>query len=726
MNSYFNEMKLSRKLLLAPLMIIAVLVVLAGVTYVGLSQQKRATSDVYSQRFKQYEESARILNDINQVHASVYKLLSWCGANFERARIDALGKELLAIIDRNRTLLQSMARAQSADSAAAQKLREIIANIGDYRKTVSETIDFAASDIGLANTYMGTAESSFQVLTKNLSAHLEREAASSTRHFAQLRDEFDRLLAILGLAILLAGCIAVTVSRRINRTILDSLGGEPSYVAGIARQVAGGNLALTIETAGNQPDSLLSVVKEMVGSLNRMVAKVDRSAAELSRISETLTGAATRVSGASTLQAGGIAKTSTAVSEISASLNEMALWVANLSNSAAESASSIMEMSASNNEVALNMETLSHSVDEVSSSSVQMSATIRQVSDGVTILMDASSTTASSIIEMDKAIKQVEKHASFTAGITDAVCRDAEIGNQTVEATISGIGEIRRSARITSEVIDSLSRRVLDIGAILAVIDDVAKQTSLLALNAAIIAAQAGERGKGFAVVAGEIKQLAERTTRSTQEIARVITGVQDETQRAVEAMTAAEKSIADGEALSAKAGASLKKIVAESQQASGQMAEIARATMEQARGSQSISDAMAQVSDLVGQFASATLEQAQSSELITAAVDRMKDLSLQVLNSTREQNNVGSAIAHSTSDITGMIQRIKLSSDEQSRGSEQIALAVEHIRQSAQVNLDTTAVMNEAATSLARQVQLLRQEMKSFRVRPEQVEVQS
>jgi methyl-accepting chemotaxis protein len=331
--------------------------------------------------------------------------------------------------------------------------------------------------------------------------------------------------------------------------------------------------------------------------------------------------------------------------------------------------------------------------------------------------MDASSTTASSVIEMDKAIKQVEKHASFTAGITDAVRQDAEIGNETVEATITGIGEIRRSARITSAVIDSLSRRVLDIGAILAVIDDVAKQTSLLALNAAIIAAQAGERGKGFGVVAGEIKQLAERTTRSTKEIAQVITGVQDETRRAVEAMNEAEKSIADGEELSAKAGASLKKIVAEAQRASDQMAEIARATMEQSRGSQSISDAMAQISELVGQFAKASHEQAQGSELITMAVDRMKDLSLQVLNSTREQNNVGNVIAHSTSNITGMIQQIKLASDEQSRGSDQIVMAVENIRQSAQVNLDTTAVMNEAATSLASQVHVLRQEMQSFQV---------
>lgn len=717
MNTFFHDMKLSRKLLLAPVIIITLLLIIAGVTFVGLSHQKSATTEVFNQRFKQFETFAQIRNEISQVHASVYKVLSWSGANFDRARVEALGKEQLAVIDRNQKALQHLAQSNSGDGAGSQKLQDIIKQITTYRKTVSETIDFATTDIGLANTYMGTAENSFQVLTKSLDTTLGREAALSSDQFAQLSGNFDKMLVIFGIAILVAGYLAVSVSNRINGTILDSLGGEPTYVAEIARNVAEGNLAMQIETVGNHPDSLLAVVKEMVNSLNRMVGKVDRSAAELSRISDTLSEAATRVTGASGMQASGITKTSTAISEISTSLNEVAQWVDNLSCSAAESSSSILEMSASNNEVALNMETLSQSVDEVSSSITQMSATIRQLSDGVTILMDASSTTASSVIEMDKAIKQVEKHASFTAGITDAVRQDAEIGNQKVEATISGIGEIRRSARITSDVIDSLSRRVLDIGAILAVIDDVAKQTSLLALNAAIIAAQAGERGKGFAVVAAEIKQLAESTTRSTKEIARVINGVQDETRRAVDAMNAAEKSITDGEELSAKAGTSLKKIVAEAQQASGQMAEIARATREQSRGSQSISDAMAQVSELVGQFASSSHEQAQSSELITLAVDRMKDLSLQVLNSTREQNNVGNVIAHSTANITGMIQQIKMASDEQSRGSDQIVMAVENIQQSAKVNLDTTAVLNEAASSLARQVHVLRQEMQSFQV---------
>ena len=516
--------------------------------------------------------------------------------------------------------------------------------------------------------------------------------------------------------LLIAALFSVT-AWLISASIISPMGAEPSYVTGIIREVAGGNLSLLIDASGKNSDTLLGIVKNMVGNLNGMVGKVGNAAADLSLISGNLTGAADRVTEATQVQSSGISGTSSAVSEISASLKEVTNWVETLATSATESSSSILEMSANNDEVAQNMDLLSNSVEEVSTSIFQMSATIRQVSGGVTSLLNATTTTALSVAEMDDSIKQVEKHATDTAKITDAVREDAEMGKEAVEATITGICEIRRSAQITSEVIATLSERVSDIGAIITVIDEVTEQTNLLALNAAIIAAQAGEHGKGFAVVADEIKQLAERTRRSTREIGQVILGVQDGTRRAVEAIDRAEKSIADGEGLSANAGATLNKIVDEAQKASGQMAEIAGATVEQARSSRIIRDAMVQVADLVEQFAKATHEQSLGSELIISAVERMKDLTCQVRSSTKEQSTAGALIAHSTENITSMIQQIKRACDEQSRGSEQIVAAIENIQHSGRVNLDTTSVMNDAAASLARQVELLQLEMRAFKV---------
>jgi methyl-accepting chemotaxis protein len=319
-------------------------------------------------------------------------------------------------------------------------------------------------------------------------------------------------------------------------------------------------------------------------------------------------------------------------------------------------------------------------------------------------------------MEMDGSIRQVEKNAMETAAISEEVRRDAEMGKETVVATIKGIREIKRSSGITYEVINTLSERAGDIGAILSVIDEVAEQTNLLALNAAIIAAQAGERGKGFAVVADEIKELAERTSISTREIAQVIKGVQDETRRAVEAISQAEKSIADGELLSQKSGEALNKIVSGVEKAAEQMEEIARATVEQAKGSQMIRDAIERVLEMVGQIATGTREQGMGGELIMAAVEKMKELTAQVRVSTREQSKVGNFIAKSTENITGMIQQIKRACDEQGRGSEHIIIAVEDIRHSTNINLEATKVMNNEVMSLFRHIEIMQRDMGFFR----------
>ncbi|WP_459815703.1 methyl-accepting chemotaxis protein [Geotalea toluenoxydans] len=486
---------------------------------------------------------------------------------------------------------------------------------------------------------------------------------------------------------------------------------------------ADGNLTTRVAVdSGDELGKLGADFNVMAAKLSVVVGKVNRSAAELTSISGTINESSQKVVDTARIQADSVNNTSAAISQINTSVKGVARGVDSLSLSASESSSSILEMAASVEEVAQNVETLSHSVEDVSSSITQMAASIKQIGNGVVSLLDVATSTASSVMEMDSTIKQVERNAMETAAISDEVRKDAETGKEAVEATIEGIDEIKRSSRITYEVIDTLSGRANDIGAILSVIDEVAEQTNLLALNAAIIAAQAGEHGKGFAVVADEIKELAERTSSSTREIALVIKAVQDETRRAVQAMAQAEKSIADGELLSQKSGEALNKIVTGVQKATEQVDEIARATVEQAKGSQMIREAMEQVAEMVEQIAKATREQGQGSELIMAAVEKMKALTGQVRSSTREQSKVGTFIAKSTENITDMIQQIKRACDEQNRGSEQIVVAVEDIQQSTHINLEATGAMKEAVSGLFRQIEVLRKEMDMFKVDEEEV----
>jgi len=485
-----------------------------------------------------------------------------------------------------------------------------------------------------------------------------------------------------------------------------------------ARAVADGKLdtRLSVKGGGEAAD-LATAMNTMAENLHNMVSRVSSTSEVLTAIDNNIEKASRKVVSSAHLQEAAVLEASRAVGHINTSVSEVSEGVERLATSASETSASILEMAASVEEVAISAEKLGDSVDEVSSSIIEMTASIKAISTSIVNLLDASSTTASSIAEMDATIKQVEKNAFDTSVITEGVKKDAETGKMAVEEAIAGMQAIRSSSRITAEVVENLSLRANDIGAILSVIDEVAEQTNLLALNAAIIAAQAGEHGKGFAVVADEIRELAERTSSSTREIATVIMGVQEETRRAVDAISQAEASISEGEKLSQHSGTALAKIVSGVQKASIQVREIARATVEQARGSQSIREAMESVEEMVGHIASSAREHTRGSELITTAVEQMKDLTIHVRTSTREQSRTSNLIAHATEDVTSMIDQIRKASGSQAQSSAMISRSVNNIQSSTSANTDAVTVMEGAVTGLSRQIDLLEKEMSGFKI---------
>lgn len=515
--------------------------------------------------------------------------------------------------------------------------------------------------------------------------------------------------------IIMAVAAAIGLGLLFTRMIV----GRVKRVAAALQSGARGDLTAAVPVdSRDELGTLGDDFNTMADRLSGMLTSVRKAVGELHALSDKIAVAAGKVTEGEEIQAKGVNAASSAISEINASIREVADGVANLSLSAADTSSSILEMTASVEEVAINADSLSRLVDEVSSSVIQMAASIKQIDGSVQSLMEISTTTASSVAQMDTAIGQVEVNARETAALSEDVEREAERGKRAVEDAIAGIVAIQRSSRITTEVIDVLSRKVEDIGGIISVIDEIAEQTNLLSLNAAIIAAQAGEHGRGFAVVAGEITDLSDRTRTSTREIAEVIMGVQSETRRAVEAISRADKSIADEERLSANADEALGKIVMRAREASSRVAEIARATVEQATGSKIIRDAINRVTDMTGQIASATSEQGAGGDLIMTAVERMRDATAQVRNSTREQSATGNIIARSTENITDMIGQFRNASEEQFRGSEQIVRSMEEIQKSATMSLEVSRVMEEAAITLSRQVKVLETEMEGFHIR--------
>ena len=369
---------------------------------------------------------------------------------------------------------------------------------------------------------------------------------------------------------------------------------------------------------------------------------------------------------------------------MTASLREIAQHVEVLAASAEESSSSILEMSATNEEVADHIVELGSSVRETVASIEEMAYSIKEVAKNVDALSLTAEETSSSMNEMDVSIDQVQSNANETARLSEEVAVDAERGAESILKTIGEIYRIKESSQEAVAVISNLGSRIEAIGQILNVIDEVAEQTNLLALNAAIIAAQAGEHGKGFAVVADEIKDLAERAGASTKEIADLIKTIQSESKNAISAVERGAQNVDRGVEVSNEAERALKKILESSQKSTSMVRAIARATVEQAKGSKQVTDAIGRIAETVQQIAAATAQQARGSELIMSSGEKMRTISQQVERSSQEQARGGRQITQAIENISSMVNQLNSAHRQQSRGSEQALASAGQIEEAA------------------------------------------
>ena len=463
-----------------------------------------------------------------------------------------------------------------------------------------------------------------------------------------------------------------------------------------------GQLAGAVNRIGENLALTLSRMNGVSGSVSQVIERIERSGSQLAK-------------GTGTVSAR-VVETSSSMNEMIASLKGIAENVEVLAHSAGESSSSILEMAATNDEVAESINALAASVAETTAAIEQMTSSIKEVAKNIEDLAATAQETSSSMNQMDVSISQVETNANETAKLSEQALKDAELSTEALSRTLAGIGRIKDSSKEAASVIDSLGRKIATIGNILSVIDEVAEQTNLLALNAAILAAQSGEHGKGFAVVADEIKDLAERTGASTKEIAELIRSVQDESANAVAAMDRGVKNVEEGVRLGQEAEAALKKIQASSVKSSQMVKAIARATIEQARGSKHVTSAITRIAETVQQIATSTGEQARGSEQIMKSSEKMKVITKHVERSSQEQARGSKQITRAIGSITEMVKHLSRAQKQQAVGSERVLGAVEEIQRVAESQTHSVKELESSIADLGQQADVLRQEVTRFR----------
>ncbi len=270
---------------------------------------------------------------------------------------------------------------------------------------------------------------------------------------------------------------------------------------------------------------------------------------------------------------------------------------------------------------------VSQAVLATASASNQISASVEEMAAGAGEQTQQISEVARSIEQMTKTILDNTKNASLAAETAKGSGEKAQQGGQVVEDTIKGMMRIADVVKKSAETVEALGKSSDAIGEIIQVIDDIADQTNLLALNAAIEAARAGEQGRGFAVVADEVRKLAERTTKATKEIAGMIKQIQKDTTEAVDAMKKGKQEVDAGKELANKAGQVLNDIIEGAQKVSDVAALVATASEEQSATAEEISRNIESISSVTQQSATGTQQIARSAEDLSNLTQNLEKL---------------------------------------------------------------------------------------------------
>ncbi|MHB8110934.1 MAG: methyl-accepting chemotaxis protein [Syntrophorhabdaceae bacterium] len=517
MKRYFVNLKLSRKILFSPMVVLAMLIIFGIVAYIGMMNQKSAMDDMYHDTFANYQNASRIQDQITNVHANVYKVLSWANSNYNKDKVEALGKKQLTTLQKAIKDVENHLKRANIGADEKKIYGLLLDNLKEYYKPVEGVIDVATVDIASATMFMGTTDDKFQVLNQNLTQMMNQEDKRSESNYKSSVASFRRVFSLSIIVLVIAIIVSILATVLTTRVILEPISKTVQMIGDIAK----GDLTKRLEVISqDEIGSMARTFNDFVGTLHDTISRVADSS--------------NRVSDAAVMLDSGAEQMAAGVEQAASQVNSVA--------TASE------EMSTTSSEIAQNCVRVAKSSENANNS--------------------------------------------------------ARTGENIITGTISVMGSINERVKNSAHIIENLGSRSEQIGAVVGLINEIADQTNLLALNAAIEAARAGEHGRGFAVVADEVRKLAERTSHATKEISETIIAMQTETKNAVVSMKEGLSEAQRGANEASKSGDALHDILNQVNAVTTEINQIAVASEQQTATTNEIANNIQQISEVMAETA--------------------------------------------------------------------------------------------------------------------------
>lgn len=433
-------------------------------------------------------------------------------------------------------------------------------------------------------------------------------------------------------------------------------------IASVAKNVAEGDLAVQVRVRSDA-DEFAQVIKSMTEKLRTLIVQIRTSAEQ-------------------------IATTEDSISELA---DKDITIVEKVNDSAERMMATMREVGASLEEVANNMETLTSQVGTTSQSAASMTGAITNIAANTTQLTQQTHQTIKSLDDAVKLLEKVVQNTDTSKDLSQETIRDALEGQQAVEQVTASMETIQQTVTTAVEIINQFAQQSQDIDRILDVIREITEQTSLLALNASIIAAQAGSHGRGFAVVADEIKSLADGVGTSTKDIAAIVQTLQQDTNKVVKIINEGAGDVKQGMDRTQQARQTLQKIINSAERSSQVVSEIADALKDLQTTSNDVVTAMEQVNSMTDHITVATNEQESSTGQINQSIDQINEMASQIQRATSEQLGGIQNLLQVTNEVTRLNNQNLESSGDIARTTEDLSSQANILLESvARFKLDT------------------------------------
>lgn len=399
-------------------------------------------------------------------------------------------------------------------------------------------------------------------------------------------------------------------------------------MASATESIAAGDLTSRILVRGEK-DTLGNAFAQMTENLYELVGEVVKSAENVRSISTALSSAATQ--------------TGQAAVEIAFSIQEVA-------QAASQSAVTSQEVAAANEQQA-------QAATKAAGAMESLQEAVARVQDGGKQQHHAAQQADSGMQQAAHAVEGVAKSAQQMATTAQQAADIAHTGGKAVEKTIDSMTRIKDQVEAASERVVELGQKGQEIGAIIETINQIAEQTNLLALNAAIEAARAGEHGKGFAVVADEVRKLAERATSATKEIGTLIGSVRLGVETSVQAMQESRREVLEGAACSEEAGNALAQILEAAEKVASEVQGVTATSQEMAASVQTVRAAVSTVLDVAEENECSVKQMAVQAELVSNSITTVASNSQQTAAGAEEMGASAEEVAANTQTVSAAIK---------------------------------------------------------------------